>query len=365
MFWEWLGFGEGGEKTGLDLLQLLVALSVPVVVVVMASIFTASQSRSQRDAEEQRAQAQRDTEQQRAQAQRDVERQRAQDEALQVYLEDMGRLLLDEDLLDSQEDAPVHTLARARTLTTLGRVDDVHKRSIVQFLNDSRLIAKDKPVVHLFDANLIGVSLRDFDMSDANLSNADLLGTDLTGTELSGATLSGASLSGANLEDVDLSEIDLRGANLDGAHLSGTNLSGTNLNGAALVKADLREADLSEANLKEADLSGATVTNEQLGTAQSLEGANDPSAPRRKRSAPEGAYLTSGPNLFECYTFYANGDVELRTEGSSDPADRGHYTSFGGKIRWESGRMSSVAVKGEKDLIMDARAVSKIFTCTP
>jgi hypothetical protein len=51
---DFMGFGKDGEKTGLDLLQDLAAVSIPVAVVIMGAIFTASQSRSQQQAEEQR-----------------------------------------------------------------------------------------------------------------------------------------------------------------------------------------------------------------------------------------------------------------------------------------------------------------------
>jgi hypothetical protein len=51
---DFMGFGKDGEKTGLDLLQVLAAVSIPVAVVIMGAIFTASQSRSQQQAEEQR-----------------------------------------------------------------------------------------------------------------------------------------------------------------------------------------------------------------------------------------------------------------------------------------------------------------------
>ena len=57
----------------------------------------------------------------------DVEHQRAQDEALQAYLDQMGQLLLDKDrpLRRPEEDCEVRTLARARTLTILARLDSL------------------------------------------------------------------------------------------------------------------------------------------------------------------------------------------------------------------------------------------------
>ena len=246
--WEWLGLGKGGEKTGLDLLQVLAAVSIPVVVVVMASIFTASQSRNQQQAEEDRARSQ-----------QDVEEERAQDEALQTYLEGMGSLLLEEEL-GSSGDAEVRTLAEARTSTVLERVNGYRKRSVVLFLHKARLIQKNQPLVSLTNADLSSVDLRDADLRDA-----ELLAVDLSGADLSHAHLNGTNLLGANLLDADLSVANMRDADLSAtvlidAELSGALLSGANMSGANLLDADLRDADLSGA-----DLRGARgVTNEEL-----------------------------------------------------------------------------------------------------
>ena len=113
----------------------------------------------------------------------------------------MGNLVLDEGLLTSQEDEEVRTLARARTLTILGQLDGARKRSVVQFLYESQLIQKDKPIVSL---------------SGADLTDADLSGADLRGADLRVAALRRANLSRAVLFDVDLSHARLRGADLSG-----------------------------------------------------------------------------------------------------------------------------------------------------
>jgi len=58
----------------------------------------------------------------------------------------------------------VRTLARARTLTVLGRLDEAHKRSVAQFLVEAFLIQDKsctvlpcKPVISLEGADLEGV----------------------------------------------------------------------------------------------------------------------------------------------------------------------------------------------------------------
>src|SRR5215204_1529067 len=102
----WTGF-QG--KTVWDFLQLLI---VPLMLVAIGLVFSLQQ-----DARQQRV------EDQRAAAERELAEQRAQDEALQAYLDQMSGLLLERDLRASEEDSEVRTLARARTLTVLERLD--------------------------------------------------------------------------------------------------------------------------------------------------------------------------------------------------------------------------------------------------
>src|SRR5215216_4230356 len=262
-------------------------LIVPVVIAGGVAIFNWMQSERERKAEA--ASRNRALE---------VENQRAQDEALQAYLDQMSTLLLDRNLRSPEEDSEVRTLARARTLTILSRLDGGHERSVLQFLYESDLLSKGRVVVDLKGADLSEASLGAINLHGANLSEANLRGADLNAAGLSDADLSDADLSEANLMAADLSEAhlqgadflkaDLRGANLkkaklsdadlSGAHLSAVNLHGADLRGAdlsdrSLSDADLRGADLSEANLRDADLRGAALHGADLSEAY-LRGAN-------------------------------------------------------------------------------------------
>jgi hypothetical protein len=223
-----------------DWLQLLI---VPFALVVIGFLFTMQQDARQQQIENQRAEAE-----------RELAEQRAQEEALQAYLSQMSSLLLEKDLRTSEEDSEVRTLARARTLTVLGRLDPSRKTAVMQFLAEAKLLQKAEgrgPIIKLSGADLSGANL--YDVAD-NLSGADLSFADLSHAHLSGAYLLGADLSGA-----DLSFADLSGAHLSGAHLRGAKLS----------RADLLGADLSAANLT--GVFG--VTKERLeGQASSLEG---------------------------------------------------------------------------------------------
>jgi hypothetical protein len=269
-------------KTVWDFLQLLI---VPLMLVAIGLVFSLQQ-----DARQQRL------EDQRAEAERELAEQRAQDEALQAYLDQMSALLLEKDLLKARGNprSEVITLARARTLTVLGRLDPSRKTQVMRFLMEAELVGGAvefrrpmtstiiPPVISLRRANLQGADLSD---QRAELSEPDPRGS------LVVTNLVAADLANADLEDADLKDVDLKGANLEGANLVDANLEGVNLDFATLDYATLEDAnlqdanfgrhyqaDFAQANLKGANLEGAEgVTNEVLEQeAASLEGATMP-----------------------------------------------------------------------------------------
>jgi hypothetical protein len=195
-------------------LELLV---VPMVLVGIGLLFEMQQADRQRATETQ---------------QQELAEQRAQDEALQAYLNQMSSLLLKRDLRAPGEDSEVRTLARARTLTVLGRLDPSGKTALMQFLVEADLVQRvdrRNSIIGLSGANLIDANLIDANLSGASLSGADLSDADLSDADLSDADLSGANLTSANLfeprgwtED-QLSEArTLRGATMpDGQILQG------------------------------------------------------------------------------------------------------------------------------------------------
>jgi uncharacterized protein YjbI with pentapeptide repeats len=215
---------------------------------------------------------------------------RTQDEALQAYLDQIGQLLLDKDrpLRQSKVGDEVRTLARARTLTVLRRLDSERKGNVVQFLYESGMIGVTEAVLVLIGANLSGANLERAYLRGANLRGANLRGAILFYADLSGASLSEADLRGATLIDAILDVTDLSGANLSGANLetanleregnyeyigSRVNLSGSDMRGAYLRAVGLSGSDLSRANLSEADLSGAFLTRTNM-FENNLSGAN-------------------------------------------------------------------------------------------
>ena len=181
--------------------------------------------------------------------------------ALRTYLDQMSQLLLERNLLGSEEEDEVQKLAQARTLTAIAGSNAEDNRSLTRFLVNMDLVMWTDPVRLLRDSNL----------PDAQLSGAYLPAADLLGSGLEGADLSEAYLISADLRAARLNDADLRGANLKYANLAHAVLAG-----ADLREADLRKASLEGADLRGADLEGAKIAEEQLDACESLEGATMP-----------------------------------------------------------------------------------------
>jgi uncharacterized protein YjbI with pentapeptide repeats len=225
-------------------LELLI---VPLVLVGIGLLFEMQQANRQLATEQQ---------------QQALAEQRAQDEALQAYLSQMSSLLLEKDLRVADKDSEVRTLARARTLTVLGRLDPSRKTAVYQFLVDADLVQsidERDPIISLNGADLGGANVSDADLRNADLNGADLNGADLSEADLSEADLSFADLDNANLSFADLSFADLKGASLSDVDLRGSILRDANLSVAILRGADLRDAYLRGADLSDVDRHGTMV----------------------------------------------------------------------------------------------------------
>jgi hypothetical protein len=116
----------------------------------------------------------------RQQREREVEiaERRAQDEALQAYLDQMSGMLIPNtdqpSLYKARPADSLSSVARARTLTVLARLDGNRKARVVQFLSESGLIERGHNIISLLLADLRkakmeGASLREIDLRGANL----------------------------------------------------------------------------------------------------------------------------------------------------------------------------------------------------
>jgi uncharacterized protein YjbI with pentapeptide repeats len=268
--WDWTGLGPYTPpskisnfqrgKTLWDWMQLLI---IPLVLAVAALLFNLATTRTG-----QKIAAQRYEQDQH------IALDKQRDDLLQAYFDRMSELLLKEKLRSSAVDAEVRKVARVRTLAMLHQLDTRRANYVLSFLRELGLIASDDArtsIITFSKANLRNVDLHEdnfhkIDLHKIDLSGADFREVNLCGAILSEANLNKAILINANLRDAHLKEANLSGANLSGAILKDANLRNTNLSGV-----DFYQTDLSRANL-----SGANVTEEQLKTAKSLEGATMP-----------------------------------------------------------------------------------------
>jgi hypothetical protein len=259
--WKWTGLP---KQTLWDWLQLLI---VPAVLAIGGYLFTRSENQRTRDAaDEQRALDRQIADEQRS-LDREIADERRQDEMLQAYLDGMSNMLLPNkdqpSLYKARPGDSLSSVARARTLTVLPRLDGRRKARVVQFLYESGLVSTGHQVVDLRGADLRGATL-----SEANLVGADLSGTILYGADLRRARLWGANLVAATLEDADLSRAQLDGANLQEAKLVDANLSLSKLSWTNMIEADLKNADLWRTRLVEAQLTSADLRGTNLSEAR-------------------------------------------------------------------------------------------------
>jgi uncharacterized protein YjbI with pentapeptide repeats/heme/copper-type cytochrome/quinol oxidase subunit 4 len=312
--YQWTGLGEAElpkrenveirpKKTVWDWLQLLI---VPLALAIIGFVFTMQQDARQQAIENKRAKQAQEIENQRAKQAQEIEELRAEHATLQAYLDQMGTLLLDRNLRGADENSDVRRLARGRTLIVLDALsaDDAAEprpyRQVrtLRFLYEAELIqptpTNDQPVISLNNADLTAIDLtgrpflRGAHLQQAHLSESILDHVDLRDAYLAGADLRSADLERADLEDANLSAAFLEEADLSGANLANVDLSnaewiykqdpllrerGAGLRNADLRDADLKGANLTNANLKGANLKGAEVTDEQLASSKSLEGA--------------------------------------------------------------------------------------------
>jgi hypothetical protein len=131
----------GGRKAVSDnatLIGALVALGGVFTTQIVNSALEAQRAQQARNTEQ--VQRERDREAEQAQRERELEvgAQRAQDDALQAYLDQMSRLLIDKGLRRAThwlDDFRV--TARAQSLAVLQRLDGERKKSVLQFLYEA------------------------------------------------------------------------------------------------------------------------------------------------------------------------------------------------------------------------------------
>src|SRR5215211_6167521 len=139
-----------GDTTGKkDAVQVYAVIVAGVIASITAAVGLANLRLTRKNLEQQR-----ELEAQRAEQQREL----AQGTALQAYYEQIGNLLTEYDLRNTQREE-IKELARGQTLAVLQEVDGNGKGSLLTFLHGAGLIGTKTPAVALTGADLQGVAL--------------------------------------------------------------------------------------------------------------------------------------------------------------------------------------------------------------
>jgi len=162
---------------------------------------------------------------------------------LQRYFEQVGKLLIKQPLRRASPSDNLSTVVRAQTLTVLVGLDPDRKRILLQFLYDSGLIKRDKPVVDLSYADLTEANLSRIRLDDASLRFANVSDANLKGASLNRANLYWSDLTEANLGEADLNFANLSQTYLDGVNLTMARLHGCNFKGAKDITKDKIEKE--------------------------------------------------------------------------------------------------------------------------
>lgn len=264
--------------------QLLDLLIVPAVLALGAWFL----NKKQKETELEIGKKQRDEDariaKEKNQTDRLIAKDRNQQTLLDSYFDRMTGLILEKGLKESVSGDEIRNIARTHTLSVLRNLDEKRKGQVLRFLYESNLVGKPAIIelhaaeFRLTDLIMVPLSLfADADGSSPKYWTEELITrfvmNDYDSFPHNVTKAWSASLWKAELKDVDFSGAafiltkfgyaNLDEANFTGAILALANFEGANLRGASLQGADLRRANLSE----------ATVTDNQLQTAKSLEGA--------------------------------------------------------------------------------------------
>jgi uncharacterized protein YjbI with pentapeptide repeats len=173
------------------------------------------------------------------------------EQALQEYLKEMSKLLLEHNLYEANRSDDVRFVAMALTNNVLTRLDGKRKGEIIQFLyvaglikcnidSNWRVIDDDKyprPLVALDKVDLSeiilprgiwsGAKMPGLYMVEADFSSASLADTFLVKSNFSSSWFSGADLNGANFSGSDISSSIFLKCNLEGVDFTKANLNRT------------------------------------------------------------------------------------------------------------------------------------------
>jgi hypothetical protein len=175
---DWILF----EKKLWDWMELLI---IPVVLSLLVVLFNRSERKSDREAIEKQVTTE-----------RDISTDRQHEEALQAYFDMMMELVVSDINKGIKTNKNIQSMARVRTLILLNQLDGKRKGYVLEFLNESKLIEVDNPVIDLYGADFSGMRL-----SETNIKNANLQGVKFRRAILNKVNFNNSSFHEANIYD--------------------------------------------------------------------------------------------------------------------------------------------------------------------
>jgi hypothetical protein len=183
----------------------------------------------------------------------------SQENILQDYIDRMSTLMIDKNLCESEEGAPVRSVARTQSRTTIYRLSGQGKGLVIRFLKEGGLINVDDAVILTAGLALQGVHLKSAILNDCNFSHANCVNAKMENVQLQNALCFKTNFTGAVLN-----KADLRNAVVSRANFNEASCLEANFTNAVLIKTELMNANLWKALFFNAKLNGADFKNANL-----------------------------------------------------------------------------------------------------
>jgi uncharacterized protein YjbI with pentapeptide repeats len=254
---------------GMTFLQASKSMS-SLLLPLMLGIFTVVITINQQNAAKQQRAEDRKTAEEHRRLEREIAAERYRDDIFDAYIKEMGQLLENHSgsLVSNQV---LMTLARAKTLNIIRRLDPQRNIRIIRFLHESEqlsgtreqrsldLSTAELPNIDFRHLAIYGKQLDNISLASTFLSNATFISLGMKHNNFSRTLLNDSSLSSTQLENVEFSFAELNDVNFISARLSHVNFSHTTFNDSNLSYTWLENVNFSTARFYNVNFSSAVL----------------------------------------------------------------------------------------------------------
>ena len=243
-------------------LLLPLALGVFTMVITFQQQKAAQQ---QRDEDRYAAHLQRERDQNASDLQRELERnltdERYKNDVLDTYIRDLSTLLKDGDGSLTKNDV-IATVAAIKTLNTFRQLDPTRNNRILRFLHETKALSRTNNSVQLdlSSAELYGIDFRML-TNNEGLENLFLTNILLNSSTFAGMKLNYISFSRTKLYGIDFGSLRLENGNFSYTIMDSLTFSYSQLNTVVFLSAAMKNVNFSFATMNGAIFSDATMSN--------------------------------------------------------------------------------------------------------